>query len=159
MRLKDPIEVLYLALMSRWGKSAPPDGRQGLLDGEPERNTQISRMVYLLRKVAAGAEERTYNTLARYSRRKDGESYISRASAWMEEPRELGKGWYFEGCTSLPQKQEILLGLRELGLSARFVACADDFVACKSIQKYFPTEEEENEILAKIKEQEERKNL
>ena len=55
MRLIDPVEILYLVLMSLWEKSAPPNGKQGLLDGEPERNTQISRMVYLLRKAKPAA--------------------------------------------------------------------------------------------------------
>lgn len=53
---------LYLSLMWRWEKTAPPDGKKGLLDDKPESNTQISRMVYLLRKVASGVEQRTYNS-------------------------------------------------------------------------------------------------
>ena len=158
MRLKDPVELLYLSLMSRWEKSAPPEGKQGMLDNEPERNTQISRMVYLLRKVGAGSEAKTFNILSMHSRRKDGESYISKDASWMEEPRELLNGWYFEGCTNLVQKQDILQGLRKVGLSAVFVACSDDFIAGKSIQEYFPTEEEQNEILAKLKEQGEEQN-
>ena len=155
MRLKDTVEILYLALMLRWERTAPPYRKQGLLDEESERNTQISRMVYLLRKVAVGTEDKTYTTLARHSRRNDGESYISRNSAWMEQPRELDSGWYFEGCTNLPQKQVILQGLKDVGLSASFVACADDFVSGKSIQQYLPTEEEQEDIIARIKEREE----
>ncbi len=157
MRLTEPIEVMYLTLMIRWENTAPPDGKQGLLDDEPERNTQISRMVYLLRKIAAGAEEKIYNTLSTFSSRNDGESYISMNHSWMEDPRELGAGWYFEGCTSLVQKQNILQALSKLGLSGTFVNCADDFVAGKGIQKYFPTEEENDIILVRIKELEDKK--
>ena len=57
MRLKDPVEIFFLTLLLRWEKSAPPDKKQGLLDGEPERNTQMSRMAYVLNKVGAGAED------------------------------------------------------------------------------------------------------
>lgn len=158
MKLQDPVELLYLALMLRWEKSAPANGKQGLLDDEPERNTQISRMVYLLHKVEAGTIDKTFRVLALHSRRNDGESYISKNSSWMEEPRELFDGWYFEGCTSLIQKQEILQGLRKVGLSAAFVSCADDFVAGKSVLKYLPSEEEQNEIIARLKEQGENEN-
>lgn len=150
MHLKDPVEVLYLALMLRWERTAPPDRQQGLLDGEPERNTQISRMAYVLRKVAAGTQQRAYSTLARYTRRNDGESYISKDSSWMKEPYPLSDGWYFEGCTSLVQKQSILQHLTKLGLSGAFAACADDFVAGNSVEKYLPTDQEQEEVLQKF---------
>lgn len=152
MRLKDPVEILYLSLMLRWERSAPPDKKQGLLDGKPERNTQASRMVYILRKIGAGSEDRTFSILSTHSRRSDGESYISKNHRWMEDPRELLDGWYFEGCTSLKQKQDILQGLTKIGLSAAFVACADDFVSGESVRRYCPTEEEQEEILASIRE-------
>jgi hypothetical protein len=34
-------------------------------------------------------------------------------------------------------------------LSTEFIACADDFVAGKSILQYLPSEEEQNQILAR----------
>jgi hypothetical protein len=108
----------------------------------------------LLRKVGAGAKERVFSTLARYSRRNDGESYISKNSSWMTEPYPLLQGWFFEGCTSLEQKQSILQHLTKVGLSPTFAACADDFVAGKSVVKYLPTDEEQEEIIRKIKEKE-----
>jgi hypothetical protein len=78
MHLKDPVEILYLSLMHRWWKTAPPDSHERHLDGEIARNTQITRFAYLLQKVAAGKnEDHIYQTLARYTRRNDGESYIS----------------------------------------------------------------------------------
>jgi hypothetical protein len=150
--LKNPVEVLYLALMSRWETTAPPDGHQGLLDSEPARNTQISRMAYLLQKVAAGNEERTYQMLADLTRRNDGESYISKDSSWMREPYRLNENWFFEGCTSLVQKQSFTEHLAKLGLSSSFIACADAFVAGESVKKFFPTEEEKKEVLRKIRE-------
>jgi hypothetical protein len=150
MHIKDPVEILYLALMLRWERTAPPNNKQGLLDGEPERNTQVSRTAYILQKVAACNPERTYSLLARYTRRNDGESYISKDASWMTGPYELKDGWYFEGCTSLEQKQSILQHLTKLGLSGTFAACADDFVAGKSVEKYLPTDDEQEEILRKI---------
>src|SRR5437867_1017338 len=115
MHLKDPVELLYLSLMLRWELSAPPDKHEGVLDGETERNTQISRMAYALQKIAAGNVERTFQTLARYTRRNDGESYISKDASWMKEPYPLWDGWYLEGCTSLVQKQSFLQYLTKVG--------------------------------------------
>ena len=156
MHIKDPVELLYLSLMLRWERSAAPDKHQGLLDGQPERNTQISRMAYVLQKIGVGTEDHVFGTLARYTRRDDGESYISKNSSWMKEPYPLLAGWYFEGCTSLVQKQSFLQYLTKVGLSSTFVACADDFVAGKSVEKYLPTDKEQEEIVRKIREKEQR---
>ena len=133
--------------MLRWEKSAPPDKHEGRLDGETARNTQITRMAYILTKIAAGQEERTYQLLSRHSRRNDGNSYVSRTSSWMTEPYPLSSGWFFEGCTSLIQKQEILQHLTKLDLSPTLVDCIDQFVAGKSIESRIPSEEEAEEIL------------
>jgi hypothetical protein len=149
-RLCDPVEILYVALMYRWEKNAPPDRHAGFLDGEPARNTQIARLVDVLNKIAAGNDERTFSTLAQHSRRNDGRSYISKDKSWMEQPCPLSAGWFFEGCTSLIQKQEIIRQFTKLGLSPAFAACVDDFVAGRTIVDYFPTEAEDREILAKI---------
>lgn len=151
MRLRQPVEVLYLALMQRWQQEAPPDGELGLLDGVPVRNSQIARMVFLLKKIAAGNMERTFNALARHTRREDGESYISKDSSWMIEPAELVEGWFFEGCTSLAQKQSFLHNLVKLGLSADFVHCAAEFVAGRSVAAFFPSEAESEELLRGMK--------
>jgi len=150
MHLSKPVEILYLSLMLRWQRDAPPDQHEGLLDGKPERNTQISRMAYVLRKVAAGNVEHTFQTLARYTRRNDGRSYFSKDPSWMKEPYPLLDGWFFEGCTSLIQKQSFLQHLTRLGLSGAFIACADDFVASKNIKKYCPTQEEQEEIVRRV---------
>jgi hypothetical protein len=155
MQIKDAVEILYLHLMYRWEASSPSDGKQGLLDGMPERNTQMSRLAYVLGKIAAGRhEERIYNALARNTRREDGKSYVSKDPSWMIEPFKLTSGWFFEGCTNLKQKQDIIHVLTKVGISPALVAAIDDFVAGESIKKYFPTEEEENDILARIKEKE-----
>ena len=147
MGIKNTVEYLYLALMLRWEKSAPPDKHEALLDGEPARNTQITRMAYILRKIAAGQEERTYLLLSRYSRRNHGKSYVSRDSSWMTEPYPLSSGWFFEGCTSLIQKQEVLRHLTKLDLSPTLVDCIDEFVAGNSIEGRIPSEEEAEQIL------------
>jgi hypothetical protein len=107
-------------------------------------------MVYLLGKVAAGTEERTYSVLSDLTRRNDGESYISRNSSWMTEPWELHNGWFFEGCTSLNQKQAILEKLSNLGLSSTFVSCAHAFVEGQSVKSFRPTEAEQDEIVRQI---------
>lgn len=147
MGIKNTVEYLYLALMLRWEKSAPPDKHQGLLDDEPARNTQITRMAYILKKIAASQEERTYQLLSRDSRRDDGKSYISQDASWMKQPYPLSGGWYFEGCTSLVQKQDILQHLTKLGLSPTLVSCIDEFVAGKNIEHCLPSEDEAEEIL------------
>lgn len=153
MRIKDAVEILYLHLMYRWETSAPEDGKQGLLDDIPKRNTQMARLAYVLAKITSGRhEERIYNMLARNTPRQDGESYVSKDPSWMKEPFALTGGWFFEGCTNLKQKQDIVHVLTKVGISQAFVAAVDDFVAGESIKKYFPTEDEENEILARIKE-------
>ena len=156
MRIKDPVEFLYLMLMHKWERNAPIDRHQGLLDGKPERNTQISRMAYVLKKIGAGTEDHVFGTLARYTYRDDGESYISKNSSWMKQPYPLFAGWHFEGCTSLLQKQSFLQHLTKVGLSSPFVACADDFVAGKSVKKYLPTHEEMEEMIHKNREKEQR---
>lgn len=151
MRVINPVEILYLSLMHRWEKTSPPDRHEGLLDGEPRRNTQTSRLAYILQKIAAGKVEKVYSTLARHTPRNDGESYISKNSSWMKEPYSLGDGWFFEGCTSLVQKHGVVHNFSKLGLSGAFSNAVEDFVANKSIERYFPTETEEELILAKIK--------
>ena len=153
MRVKDPVEILYLSLMHRWEASAPDDGKQGLLDGLPERNTQMSRLAYIIGKITIGnQQEKIYSTLARNTTRQDAKSYVSKDPSWMKEPFELTGGWFFEGCTNLKQKQDIVHALGRIAISPALVAAIDDFVAGESIKKYFPTEDESNEILARIKE-------
>lgn len=152
MRVIHPVEILYLSLMHRWERTAPDDRHEGLLDGKPARNTQAARLVYVLQKIAAGNAERVYSTLARYTRRNDGESYISKNPAWMEQPFPLSDGWFFEGCTSLIQKHAVVHNFSKLGLSGAFSQAVEDFVAHKPIDQYFPTEAEEEKVLAKITE-------
>lgn len=153
--LKDAVEVLYLALLLRWQRTAPPDRHLGLVDDKPERNTQTARLAYAIRKIAAGNEERTYQLLATHCRRNDSRSYFSKNHVWMIEPYLLSGGWYFEGCTSLVQKQSFLQHLTKLGLSSLFVACLNEFIANKDVQHYMPSIEEQEEIVRKIESKEE----
>lgn len=153
--LKDVVEILYLALMLRWQSTAPPDRHLGLLDGKPERNTQTARLAYAIRKIAAGNVDRTYQLLAKHSRRNDNRSYFSKDHSWMIEPYPLSDGWYFEGCTSLVQKLTFLQHLTKMGLSSLFVACLDDFIANKNVQHYMPSLEEQEELIREVESKEE----
>jgi hypothetical protein len=154
MRVLEPVEILYLSLMQRWALNAPPDKHQGLLDGEPARNTQTERLKYVLEKIAAGSEtttQKVYSTLARYSRRQDGESYVSRNRSWMEQPEQLSGGWYYEGCTNLEQKLNVVSSLSHLGLSGPFVQAVAEFVANKPFEQFLPTPADEDEINRRIR--------
>jgi hypothetical protein len=147
MGIKNTVEYLYLALMVRWEKTAPPDNHEGLLDNKRERNTQKARMTFILRKIAAGQEKHVYALLSQFSRRNDGNSYVSNDSSWMIDPCSLNDDWFLEGCLSLSQKQLILQNLTKLDLSPYLVNCIDDFVAGKSIINRIPSAEEQEEIL------------
>ncbi|MGY8683732.1 hypothetical protein Q2941_39040 [Bradyrhizobium sp. UFLA05-153] len=136
----DPEEYLYLLALLRWETTAPPDGHEALLDGTLAKNTQTARMVRVLRLL--GLDDQGQKKLERNTQRKDGRSYISRDASWMNQPTELGEGWYFEGNMSLPDKKKILDDLSKLGLSTReFARCAQDFVEGKPVQKYAPSDE------------------
>jgi len=148
----DGVYRLYMALMLRWGKSAPPDKHEGLLDGKLARNTQITRMAYILRKIATieKSEGRCiYQFISKQTVRRDGNSYISKETSWMEDPHPLSDGWFFEGCTSLEQKQGILRHLARWGLPRALVNCIEDFIAGKSIENYMPRKEGE-EVLCQF---------
>lgn len=135
------VEFLYLQLMLRWENTAPADAHSGSLDGKQVKNSQTARLAFILNKIASGDEERTFQAAARFSRRQDGESYVSKNSAWMKKPYPLLNGWFLEDCQNLGQKQQITDSFFSLGLSKPFVACCDDFVAGKSVKKFMPTED------------------
>lgn len=158
MRLRDPVEFLYLSLMLRWERTAPQDQHEGLLDGKPERNTQISRFAYVLNKVAIGNVDRVFRRLQRETCKRDGTSYVSRDSSRMKEPYPLLEGWFFEGCCNMEQKREFLKHLVGIGVSRGFVECAGDFVEGKSVKRFMPTEEEEDEAIRRYQEREARTN-
>ena len=69
----------------------------------------------------------------------------------MVQPCHLLRGWFVEGCMSLKQKQDLAQQLTRVGLSSMFPACVDDFIAGRSVKAYFPTQAEEEEILARIR--------
>lgn len=149
--LTNPVELLYLSLMLRWERNAPPNGHKGLLDSLPEVNSQITRFAYVLDKIAAYNDYEVYQTFARHSHRNDGRSYISTDPTWMIDPRPLTSGWYFEGCTSLKQKQQCTRCVTKLGLSPLFERCFDDFIEGKSVRSYLPTLQEQNAILEALR--------
>ncbi len=148
MGVKTSEECLWLALMLRWENAGVPDQASCTLDGKPAINSQIERMAYILRKLGAGADEGRFQTLAVHTRRLDGRSYISKDSSWMKEPVDMGDGWFFEGCTSLRQKRDVLGALSKIGYSTLFVECCEEFVAGKSVRRFLPTKEEAERMLA-----------
>jgi hypothetical protein len=141
-RVTNLVELLYLRLMERWEKTAPPDLHEGLLDGEPVRNSQMARLAYVLRKIAAGNENSVCRALAVHTRRQDGESYISQNSVWMKQPLPIATGWFLEGGMSLDQKKSLIRSLSRLKLSGAFVDAVANFVEGNSIQPFMPTKED-----------------
>jgi hypothetical protein len=147
--LSDPVEILYVALMLRWEKSAPPDNHLGSLDGIPTRNSQKARLAYVLRKIAAG-NPRFLPALSVRTPRQDGESYVSTNSSWMVEPCELLDGWFLEGCMKLEQKEAVTSAVVRIGHSALFGACINEFVAGRPVREFMPSIEEQEELARRL---------
>jgi hypothetical protein len=147
--LTDPVEVLYLGLMLRWEKTAPKDKHWGLLDDVPECNSQKARLAYVLRKIAAGNGS-FFPRMSLLTRRRDGRSYVSCDHSWMSDPCVLLDGWYLHGCMSLEQKQEMVSAVVKLGHSPLFGAALDDFIEGKSVRRYMPTPEQQEEIVRSL---------
>jgi hypothetical protein len=80
-----------------------------------------------------------YRSLAQYTRRPDGNSYVSKNISWMDDPKPLWGDWYVEGCQNIRQKHAVLDNLVRLGHSPEFVECARTFVEGGSIEDYLPT--------------------
>jgi len=130
MKITEPTEFYFYTLLLNWNHKA----------SDSSSHNQINRMIYLLGVVSASIEERTYQTLSRYCRRHDGESYISKNCDWMgPHARPLREGWYLHDNISLKQKQAILNGLSKLGYSSGFRSCVDAFVAGQEIDQYMPS--------------------
>lgn len=159
MRVKDPVEILYLSLMERWEDSAPTDGHGGILDGSPALNTQVARMARVLNFICSDATEAGYRHLACKWRRANGSPLLAKDPTGMTNPHALAKGWWLEGCLSLDQKTALMQDLTGLGLSPVFVRSASEFVRGATIKGYFPTPEEEQEIIARIESEASRTEL
>ena len=142
MRIRDPWEFILFAFMVRWQQKAPADRHWGELDGKPTCNSQEARLAYVLQKAAVGRIDSIYSGLSRYTRRMDGNSYVSRNPAWMKSPMHLLQDWFLEGCQKIEQKNNVLENLTKLGFSPEFEACAKDFVAGQNIKGYLPNFEE-----------------
>ena len=155
----NPEEYFYLYLLSQWQRTAPPEKHQGETTGGLEKpNTQTTRMAWLLWLVAGPFDAR-FEKLAKRTELKDGRSYVSNDPTWMNNPCEIGRGWFFEGNMSLSDKQSILKDLPLLGLASReFVRCAQDFVAGQPIQKYWPVSEQSDRLLEALKRKAERES-
>ncbi len=155
MSLTDPVELLFFSLFLRWEKNAPLDGKQGLLDGEPHRNTQISRMAFVLNKIGVGLEDKYFLRLTTGSSwSKPGGKFLDKNHEYMENPYALNKGWWLEGCASLEKKVEMMQDIRKLGMSFTFIKCICDFISGNSILSYLPSDEKRDEIIKNIIEEE-----
>jgi hypothetical protein len=150
MHVLDPVECLYLSLMHRWQTTAPPDHHTGLLDGEPAENSQVARLAYVLNKIAVGQVDAMFARLEKLTVKRDGTSHISRDMRRMCNPYPLWDGWYLEGCMSLEAKLDIVRQLRQLGLSPTFVRSVESFVANEPIDRYFPSQQEQEEVIRRF---------
>ena len=149
--LTNSVEILYLSLMLRWERTAPPDRHKGIQEGVAKINSQTARLAYVIKLLALGVEDKVFGTFERYTRRNDGNSYISSDPSWMESPYPIFSGWYFEGCTGLSQKLSCIRCVSKLGLSAVFEKCIEDFVAGATVVEYMPTREEQEAILESLR--------
>jgi hypothetical protein len=134
--------------MLRWENAGVPNGSSFMLDGKQAENSQIERMAYALRKVGTGTDGALFQKLAVHTRRQDGRSYICDDASWMNEPKAIGDGWFFEGCTSLKQKRDILGKLSSIGYSIPFADCCEEFVAGNSVRRFLPNKKEAERMLA-----------
>lgn len=149
-------ELKLLALLLKWQNDAPKDGclfRGGLLE---ERNTQVTRLGYFLRIIVQNNDdyERIYKQLELVTRRtRDDNSYFSQQSSWMKEPYCIKENWFFEGCTSLRQKQGFIHEMTKIRLSSgsrlstQCVDCASDFIAGKNLEEYQPPEDSKEFVM------------
>ena len=68
----------------------------------------------------------------------------------MNDPCALARGWCIEGCMSLPQKRDVVSAVVRLGHSPLFGACMDDFIAGKSVRRYMPSIEQQEELVRRL---------
>lgn len=150
MQFRNTTEYWYYSLMRRWENTAPRNLRHGYLDGSDAVNSQIERLMFILRKISVGNTDRVMNCLSVCTRRNDGRSYISDDHSWMKEPELLDGKWYIEKTISLIQKHDIIQCLVKVGISPALVAVIDDFVEGKDVAMYQPTVSECLSMLEKM---------
>jgi len=155
MELRNTVEYFYIAKMIQWERTAPSLGHQALLDGSLAKNTQIERLLFILRLIAAGNEDKLFNCMSAYSKHVSGNSYISKCISWMRDKKALSSGWFLESTLSLSQKNDMIQNLTKCGVSPALVACIDDFVEGKSIAEFAPNSAELSRMLAKMREKNE----
>lgn len=158
MHVLDPIECFYLTYMRRWQITAPPDRHRGLLGGQPAENSQVARLACVINIVASAPVAKTFARLEHLTVKRDGSSYVSRDTSRMESPYPLWDEWFLEGCISLPQKLTVVRQLKQLGLSPAFIESAESFVANDDITRYFPTLDEQEEIVRRLERQQSRQD-
>lgn len=152
MRLSDVTEIFFAALLLKWELTAPEDKKVGTLDGERTQNSQQERMARALRVISTGWEDKYFSKLTLKWRKNDGRSYISKDSSGMNKPIYINNGWWFDGCASLQDKQGMMQSFTQLGYTPTFVRCVNTFIAGESIQSFIPTDEEQEIIISKIRE-------
>jgi len=165
MAINNEKELELLAFLVEWGNKTPED-RKGIQSQHYyKQNTQTTRLSFVLNLIVANNKKfnDVYKQIERLTTRaKDGNSYFSKDSSWMKEPYHIKEGWYFEGCTSLVQKQRCIQKLTNIKFlsgfrfSGIFSDCLCDFIADSNLSKYIPIEDEGDNCpyqkrLAKVK--------
>lgn len=149
--------MLYLALMRKWVRTAPPDRQFGLRGGKKCCNSQSARLARVLVLIASGNHDDFYSGVARYTRKPRGnDSLVTRNKGTLDNPYALSHGWYLEQTLNLGQKQDICDVLPHLGLSSAFTNAVRAFVAAQPFDQYEPDERDAAVILANIRACEER---
>lgn len=166
MVIKNKTELQFLVLFIKWQTNSPEDRHKIQSTFINKRNTQTTRLAFILNLMALIKTRDfniTFQQLAKYTfRTKDKNSYLSKDTSWMKEPHHIKGDWYFEGCTSLKQKQACIQNITKIQFPDSFQFspglsdCSEDFIANKNLDKYKPTERDEeayelyNEILEKL---------
>jgi hypothetical protein len=135
MKLTNPDEIEIAGEMLRWERVMPAPGKRKQL-GTFE-NSQMMRLELVLIEVGKRrGGEAFYKALSSMTTGERGKRYIAKGFEDMGWPLPLTDGWHLEGTMSLEQKRDLLHHLTKFSLSARFLACAADFVAGNSVRTY-----------------------
>jgi hypothetical protein len=133
--LTNPDEIDIVRVLLRWETGMPAPGKYI----DTFENSQMIRLRLVLVEIGkkrGGAK--FYEPLASMATGERGKRYIANRYEDMGTPWPLTEGWYLEGTMSLEQKRGLLHHLLKFRWSVRFVACAEDFVAGKSVLAYQP---------------------
>lgn len=149
MLITNKKELTCLALFIKWQNEAPKDKHKIQSFLEDKRNSQSTRLSFILNLIALSNKEDDFNTIfqqfAKYTlRTKDKNSYISK-DLWMKDHYHIRGAWYFDACSNVNQKQNWVQYITKIRFSnsfkfsTQFSDCAADFIANKNLKKYEPT--------------------